>query len=162
MFKILRRHPPGGATVGSSLAFDPTDYERIVAAAAIEELTPTEFISDVALLALDLPGDIATPPSIGAMPSWLIALGCTFAVAKVIRVAQLTTNDGIRLSRNVPAMRADTFSQRRLRKSSPSPSLGPRSRSPLAHTTRRLVRANLDAWIRTPPPRGAHNICYVN
>ena len=75
MFKILRRHPPGGATVGSSLAFDPADYERIVVAAAIEELTPTEFISDVALLALDLPGDIATPPSIGAMPSWLIALG---------------------------------------------------------------------------------------
>ena len=57
-----------------NIGFDPADYERIQAAAAAEELTPTEFIRDAALASLDPPDDIATPPSVGAMPIWLISL----------------------------------------------------------------------------------------
>ena len=57
-----------------NIGFDPADYERIQAAAAAEELTPTEFIRDAALASLDPPDDIATPPSAGARPSWLISL----------------------------------------------------------------------------------------
>ena len=34
------------------MGFDPADYERIVEAAAIEELSPTEFIRNAALRAL--------------------------------------------------------------------------------------------------------------
>ena len=57
-----------------NIGFDPADYERIQADDDDEELTPTEFIRDAALLAADLPDDIATQPSAGAMPSWLISL----------------------------------------------------------------------------------------
>ena len=69
-----KQKPPGNQV---NIGFDPADYERIVAATAIEELTPNEFVRDAALL----------------------AGRCPFAVANVIRVPQLTTTDGIRLPR---------------------------------------------------------------
>ena len=66
-----KQKPPGNQV---NIGFDPADYERIVTAIAIQELTPNEFVRDAALLA-------------GWFP---------FAVANVIRVPQLTTIDGIR------------------------------------------------------------------
>ena len=68
-----KEQPPKRRQV--NIGFDPADYERIQVAAADLDITPTEYIRDCALEALDPePADIANPNSTPAMPGWLIAL----------------------------------------------------------------------------------------